>query len=325
MTLKVEETYPNGVPQTAVQNWAPPGAGWHWSAGGNGRAGWDGTVRHLISTRYTVNASYHGGFWHEHATEQTVIQWIVQTTRAAHSIAPSQVFQVNPNKDRATQEARFTEVRRILGAKSYDPNAGCIALAYAGMPADLERDLACPVFRADVQELGRQLVSHPTVTDRPHFGHGWIQPISRYEMDVATDFISLLYGEADMPVILRPVREKWKTAASADGSKGYFTTDGPGVGERKWFTTSETVESYAETADGTYRAIAYGPETLWMERGQLTPVAGTRIPTTGFGLPPLAAGTGITQAELDAAKLAAQKAGFADAKTKARVAVEAIK
>ena len=36
-------------------------------------------------------------------------------------------------------------------------------------------------------------------------------------------------------------------------------------------------------------------------------------------------GTGITQAELDAAKAAAQKAGFADAKTKARVAVEAIK
>jgi hypothetical protein len=197
VTLVVEEAYPSGVPQTAVPGWAPTGAAWHWTAGSPGRAGWDGTVRHLIASRYTVNASYHGGLWHEHAADgrcRTVLQWIVPTSRAAHSIAPSQVFQVNTTKDRATQDARFREVRRILGARATDPNAGCIAIAYAGMPADLERDLACPVFRADVQALARQLVAHPTVIDRPHFGHGWIQPISRYEMDVTTDFIGLLYG-----------------------------------------------------------------------------------------------------------------------------------
>lgn len=198
MTLAVEEAYPDGVPQTAVSGWAPPGAAWHWDANSlGGRAGWESTVRHLVNTRTTVNASYHGGFWHEHDTERTVLQWIVPTTKAAHSIAPSQVFQYNANKDRATQDVRFAEVRRILAEKASDPNAGCLAIAYSGMPAGLQRDLQCPVFRADVQNLAQQLVGHPSVIDRPHFGHGWIQPITRYEMDVASDFIGLLYDEQE--------------------------------------------------------------------------------------------------------------------------------
>ena len=193
--LRVEGAYPNGVPQTAVQGFDPQGLAWHWTAGGTGRAGWDATVRHLVDTRYTVNASYHGGFWHEHDTETTVVQWIVPLTKAAHSIAPSQVFRLNPNKPAALQEARFAEVRRIL-ARDSDPNADCTAVAYAGMPADLERDLACPIFRADVVLLARTIDRY--LAERPHFGHGWIQPINRYEMDVATDFVALLYVEDDV-------------------------------------------------------------------------------------------------------------------------------
>lgn len=199
MTLVVEENYVFGVPQTTVAGWSPAGVAWHWSAGGRGRAGWEATIRHLIATRYEVNASYHGGLWGEHAAShvgcRTIIQWIVPTTKAAHSMAPSQAFVVNPTKDRARQDERFREVRRILGATATDPNAGCLAIAYAGMPADLEADLACRVFRADVQDVARQLVGHPAVIDRPHFGHGWIQPVNRYEMDVAVlDFIALLYA-----------------------------------------------------------------------------------------------------------------------------------
>lgn len=91
--------------------------------------------------------------------------------------------------------------------------------------------------------------------------------------------------EPEMPVILRPVREKWTTRSSADGSAGFFTLDGPGLGEKKWFTAPEKVESYAETADGKYRAVAYGNgETLWMERAQLVPVVGSRTPASGYGL-----------------------------------------
>lgn len=89
-----------------------------------------------------------------------------------------------------------------------------------------------------------------------------------------------------MPVLLKPVREKWVTRYSADGSAGFFTTDGPGIGERKWFNAAETVESYAETSDGKYRALSYnnGTETLWMLRSQLNPIGGTRLPPSGFGL-----------------------------------------
>ncbi len=200
--LIVEENYANGVPQTALRGWAPTGAAWHWTAGGPGRDGWEGSLVHLITTGWSVNASYHGGLWHEHEPNdacRTIIQWVVPVSSAAHSIAPSQVFQLNVNKDRATQDARFAEVRRILGAKATDPNAACIAVAYAGMPLGLEKDLACPVFRADVQELARALIAETPVIDQPHFGHGWIQPITRYEMDVATDFIGLLYEAAAAP------------------------------------------------------------------------------------------------------------------------------
>jgi hypothetical protein len=215
--LVVEENYANGVPQTFIQGWAPTGASWHWSAGGAGRSGWEGSLAHLITTRYSINASYHGGLWHEHEPNgacRTVIQWVVPVSKAAHSIAPSQVFQFNAIKDRATQEARFAEVRRILGAKAWDPNAACIAIAYAGMPLGLEKDLACPVFRADVQELARAIVEETSAIDQPHFGHGWIQPISRFEMDVSTDFIGLIYGTStgpqgsDMPTDFRDARHQ---------------------------------------------------------------------------------------------------------------------
>ncbi len=203
--LVVEQNYVSGVPQTAVPGWAPAGIAWHWSAGGPGRAGWDGTVRYLVLTRSTTNASYHGGFWCEHAAGhvgcRTIIQWVIPTTVAAHSIAPSRVFLFHSNKDRALQEARFADVRRILGARAADPNAACLAIAYAGMPVDLANDMECPVFQADVQDLAGQLAAHPTVTDAPHFGHGHIQPIDRYEMDAPSgDFIDQLAGLIAPPV-----------------------------------------------------------------------------------------------------------------------------
>lgn len=305
--LVVEENYAFGVPLSTVTGWAPPGAAWHWSAGGAGRTGWEGTIRHLINTRGTVNASYHGGMWCEHAANhagcRTILQWIVPTTKAAHSISPSSSWQYNPNKPRTLQDIRFTEVRRILGAKATDPNAGCIAIAYAGMPADLERDLACPAFRADVQDLARQLVAHPAVIDRPHFGHGWIQPISRYEMDVpATDFIALLYAATATPIqeddmqYWKPVEELW------DVFNGTQFWDGSGIA--KTFTSAERVKSIAESSDGKYRLVKYGQvELLVLDRWTRTrpaAVPGSRIPTTGYGFATetVEVPTGITREEV---------------------------
>lgn len=199
MTLVVEEAYPNGVPQTAVEAFAPRGVGWHWSAGGTGRAGWEGTIRHLINTRYTVNASYHLGFWHEHHPPDcvTVAQWIVPATHAAHSLAPGLAFV--PKVGSPVEHERFVDVHRIL-ARDSDPNADILAPAFAGMPADLARDMACPVMQADVRQLARDLETSPAMADGPHFGHGWIQPSTRYEMDApGLEFIAALAPVLDAP------------------------------------------------------------------------------------------------------------------------------
>lgn len=303
MSVHVEEAYPNGIPQTAVAGWSPRAVAWHWSAGAAGRAGWESTIRHLVATRTTANASYHGGIWAEHDAGhracRTVIQWIVPITKAAHSIAPSQVFVLNPNKPRALQEARFAEVRRIL-ARDNDPNADCLALAYAGMPADLERDLGCAVFRADVREIARQLIAHPTVIDRPHFGHGWIQPISRYEMDVATDFIALLYLEDDMTLTdWLPVEEDWTTGvgpgvstSTAGAANGEFWTGGPGQGEQKHFNEPYAFHSFAESRDGNWRmGVAAGiAEVLCVHRLNLRNPRNRRPAAPAYGYQPAAVG-----------------------------------
>ena len=116
-------------------------------------------------------------------------------------------------------------------------------------------------------------------------------------------------------MVLRTVRESWTTgvgdslssSASDTTPGGQFFTEGPGVGDRKWFTTAERVTSIAETADGLWRLLLYGSELLWMHRLNLRPVAGSRVPATGYGLTFEA---GLTDAQV-AAKV---KAAAADVK-----------
>lgn len=332
--LQIEQNYANGIPQTAVEGFNPRGLAWHWTAGGKGRAGALQTIQHFINTRYTVNASYHLLFWVEHKIGHigciTYAMWIVPVTSASHSLAPSQAFV--PKTGSSLEKARFTEVHRIL-IRDSDPNADVWALSYCGMPADLKADLGCAVFRADLVNLAKQLIAHPTyITDRPHFGHGWIQPSTRYEMDqVGLDFISMLYGEVtslpqeeDMQ-FWRPVQQDWWTA---NGTVFY-----DGAGNKKYFTSRERVRSTAESSEGRYRLVRYGSRELLVvdARGSdkdgpgLAPIAGTRIPTSGFGFPPLEikevikeVPTGITPEDVKAAKDAA-----ADAERERLAAAEA--
>lgn len=283
MALKVEQNYVNGIPQTAVSGFAPRGLAWHWTAGGTGRAGAQRTIQHFINTRYTVNASYHILFWHEHRADldcTTVAQWIVPATKASHSMNPAAAFK--PKTGSALESARFAEVHRIL-ARDSDPNADVWALSYCGMPADLARDLRCPTFVRDLQGLSKQLIAHPTfIVARPHFGHGWIQPTTRYEMDqVGVDFIKLMYNEVAIPSpedkVFKPtnpiVTQDWDTVVGPastfirpDGTTGYFTS-------------KERVTSVAEGSVGgaDYRLLDYGPnhEALLIPRAGLTN-AGTR-------------------------------------------------
>lgn len=181
--LRYEINHAAGVPQSVVSGFAPRGEADHWTAGATGRAGALSAVQHFISTRTTVNASYHVLDWHDHAAEVTGAMEIVPLNRAAHSMNPAKAFVARDGS--AREAARFAEVRRIL-ARDSDPNADSIAVSFCGMPADLAAAVACPVYRADRRELSALLRRKvASLVDRPHFGHGWIQPTSRYETDSA--------------------------------------------------------------------------------------------------------------------------------------------
>lgn len=311
MSLKIEQNYANGVPQTAVAGFAPRGLAWHWTAGGTGRNGALSTVSYFISSRLTVNASYHILFWHEHRPPNclTVAMWIVPMSRASHSMNPAIAFK--PKTGSAQETARFAEVHRILGRDS-DPNADVIAVSYCGMPANLAVDLRCEEFKNDLRNLAKQLISHPTfIIDRPHFGHGWIQPTTRYEMDqVGTDFIGMLYDEATPEPAPEPKPEPPKEddvfKPTAIAVQAFTTVPGQAStfirpdGTTGYFTTADKVESIAEgTVNGkAYRLLDYGTA----HEALLIPLAGLTAPGTRY---PGAYGT----ASVNSAKRAGQKEG----------------
>lgn len=292
--LVVEENYVSGVPQTAIASFVPTGVAWHWTAGGTGRAGAQSTVSHFVSTRYTVNASYHLMLWWEAATKRTYAQWIVPPTKAAHSMNPAKALV--PSTGSARENTRFTECRRILGAKAADPNAGNIAVSFCGMPADLIAAMKDLVFVADVKELTRQLIARPSVIDRPHFGHGWIQPTTRYETDTTTGgadiLIARLYEapEEDMPTPeLVYVPELWKAGSGGtDLRRQPVMVTGNKVGLVPPGTFIYTV---AETKDGVWRlgvaddaSDRDGEGLFWMVRGAMTPLATGRDPELRAGI-----------------------------------------
>lgn len=128
----------------------------------------------------------------------------------------------------------------------------------------------------------------------------------------------------ETPMLLRRVQQDWTTKIGP--TDGAFYTQGPGTGPAKYFTSADPVRSIAEEAvlvngvlqPGSWRVLEYGGEILWMEASHMNPVAGTRVPATGYGPPPpviqtvekiVEVPTGITQADLDAAVLKASDDG----------------
>ena len=290
-TYRVEQRYDSRIPQTRLLGFAPRGLAMHWTAGGPGRQGALNTISFFINTAAERNASYHILVYWEAATRVFGVIWIVPPTVAAHSMAPKPVSQggsYDPN----------AEVRRILGTKVNDPNAGCIAVSFAGMPADLAAAMKDPDFVAGYRRLIKELVEIPSIVDRPLFNHGWAQPTTRY--DAGTQLIPAIYGlaapapttEEDMQY-WRPVKEDWWTVAKTPTSLGTIFYDGDG--KKKEFTSREKLTSVAESSDGRYRLCKYGTaEFLVVDaRGNdkegpgLISIAGSRVPAPGsFGFPP---------------------------------------
>lgn len=228
---------------------------------------------------------------------------------------------------------RYSFLRQHLSPQAYaDPNAYLLNVAFSGKTAVLRESMPRNMVETAVALTRWVEAWAGTVV---HSGHMHWQRNRSDPSDKVLARIAGLYSglpdsstEEPMPV-LKPVRQQWTTGTGDTLARdshatpgGQFWTLGPDQGDRKWFTAPEKVWSIAETEDGLWRAIEYGSEVLWMHRYNLRPVDGTRNPAGGYGTPSLA---GHTDAELAAANEAGRKAGFADAKTKAVVAVQAVK
>jgi hypothetical protein len=90
----------------------------------------------------------------------------------------------------------------------------------------------------------------------------------------------------EVPVLTRPVREKWAIPSGTT-----FYTAGPNLGDRKVFTANVELWSNGETTDGSWRRVEYGAEELWIwaERRSrvIEAIPGTRNPVSGYGNPTL--------------------------------------
>lgn len=120
------------------------------------------------------------------------------------------------------------------------------------------------------------------------------------------------FTQGDQVPRLRPVREQWNIPASTP-----FWLDGPEQGPRKIFTSPEKRWSNSESTDNAWRLIEYGGEVLWVKREDISAVAGTRNPASGYGSPSMGSTTAQVKAAqttaadkvLEAAKAAAKTYG----------------
>jgi hypothetical protein len=286
-----------GIPQTVLPfQFAPRGIASHWTAGSPGRAGAVATALDFKNDPGR-NASYHELHWWDASTRTFGVLQIVRGDRAAHSMNPNQP----PPGQAPSERAPWTPnalVKRILGDRWGDPNAYSYGVSFAGMPADLTAAMRDRRFIECEARRTRELMARyaRSLAKRPLFNHGDGQPVDRRDWgpELRGAIYALIFPEVDMkPVTLKPVQQDWHTGvgphvASSPSAPpgGEFWTGGPELGERKWFVASVRVRTIAVTADGRWYLVAFGSEILWMHRNNLRPIAGTRIPATGFGPPP---------------------------------------
>lgn len=193
MTYRVEQDFRRGVPQTILPRpLAPTGIACHWTAGAPGEAGALGTIQFFIDRR-DRNASYGELWWWDGRSGTFGVIEVVPGDRASHSL--------NPNRPPWEPNA---EVRRILGARVWDPNAACYSISFAGMPADLAVAMADPAFvRYAARRIGELVGRYrASLADRPLFNHGWGQPSSRSDAGdrlIPAIYAALAAKEDDMP------------------------------------------------------------------------------------------------------------------------------
>ena len=302
---QVFANYRAGVPQTPTGTVGPfLMLALHDTEGGAGYSGAMGTLQFLID-RADRNASYHELWAWDVSTRTFTVIRIVPPTSAAHSVNPF------PPSKGGSYEPDAT-VRAALGARVNDPNRVIYAVSIAGSVAQVNTWSTDADFVAACKRRIAELTKELKLPNRKG-EHFRINPSTR--SDWGRLLTPALDAEVtvDMGVATRPVRQQWDVP---DGMA--FWTEGPSMGERKFFVGAARLWSNGESLDGNWRRLEYEDspgqgEELWAWRANMTPVAGTRNPATGFGSPAIGTvevSTGITQEQLTAAAEAGKQEGI---------------
>lgn len=289
-----------------------------------GAAGYQGaidTLAWMVSTAAERNASYHELWaWDPGRDEFTVIR-SVPPGYASHSVAPQPT-------DPASGLPLYQPdawVRAALGDGWQDPNFWIYAVSVAGTKAQVDAWAGDPRFVAACRRRLLELRGELGVTRIAE--HARFNPRTRSDwgtrLTPALGGLEISEEAPEMAIVWKPVEEDWLTgvgdvqATSKNGPPGgQFWTGTPGSTERKFFTDAEQVHSIAESADGEWRLLVYGAETLVMHRNNLRAIPGTRRPATGYGYVLIDSG-GTTEAVAKQREAAAAQAVAAAAATEA--------
>lgn len=330
-----------GMPQTALIGGLPSRAiAGHWTAGEHGRQGALDTAAFLIA-RPDRNASYHEAWYWEPATRTFGVLLLVHHWRAAHSMNPKPVSQGGPYDPQP-------EVRRLLGDKVGDPNAASYAVAFAGMPDDLEAAMADREFLDGCERRVYELLEQETTItlERPIFIHAEAQPSTKRDWGVTLRpaIYARLYTpppqEDDMPTPpLHYVPQLWRAKAGGAQLREQADTTAPVIATVPAGGIIFTVGEDPRAGLRWRLAVAGDPERLFFVlRDQVDPMPPTpRDPELHAGIAAVVAARmagqpvptgGIAEAEIERLTELARKAGFdagfSEAKTKATSAVAAV-
>lgn len=321
---QVINEFRDGVPQTPTGTVGPFRIlAQHDTEGGAGLTGARGTLQFLID-RQDRNASYHEIWAWDAETRTFTVLRIVPATSAAHSINP-----YPPSAGGSYEPDAW--VVKCLGTLWKDPNRYVYAVSIAGTKAQVNEWSNDPDFVAACRRRTAEIIAQFNVL--PNLAeHFRFNPSNRTDWGtlLTTRMGGLVFGKETDMQFWRPVQQDWTTLA------GTIFYDGDG--NKKNFTDVERVRSVAESSDGRYRLIRYGTEMLIVDaRGNtkegpgLTPISGTRVPTTGFGFPPadtvevvkeviktVEVPTGITQEEVNAAHADGVQSGTTAEKSRLR-------
>ena len=202
---------------------------------------------------------------------------------------------VNPSSSAWAPE-RYAFLKQRLDGPCHIPSCGGayrnptmhhLQVSFVGRTADLDAGKAPASFVPDAKRLIEWIDALPNRGPRPlvHSKHAHWQT---NRSDPGSWIWGQLFGlpdtatGGDMPIITRPVREKWRIPAGCQ-----FWTGGPELGDEKRFTIPVELWSNGETTDNLWRRCEYGDEELWFRRHDITPIPGTRNPASGFGAPTL--------------------------------------